>query len=134
MSSHEHKALKTLIPALDDDVDEMSDEQVSQELLESGVDLAKSAAAFRAFAPKALAAFRRKELEAAERTLAARPATRDLFQKAKQLTLAFTDDMIRALIVEKGGFVPAHRQRDGRDERELLIQTLADVMILRGEE
>jgi len=134
MTERDRRALRAIIPALDDDLAEMSEGEVQRELATSGVDLKAATTAFKAFASTALAAARRRELTTAEEALASRSAPRDLFQKAVQLTLDFTDEMIRALIVEKGGLVPAHRERDGNNERELLIQTLADVMALKGEE
>jgi len=134
MSEHDRRTIRALVPALDDDVDEMTDDEVQKELVDAGVDMKASAAAFKAFAARAVATARRRKLEAAEAALATRTAPRDLFARALELTLNYTDDMIRALIAQKGGMVPAHRERDGSSERELLIQTLADIMALKGEE
>lgn len=130
MSTHERKTLEALLPALDEDIDEMSDDDVQRELAAAGVDLKASTAAFKTFSAKALAAHRRRQLEAAEKAIAGRKPL-DLFQKAVQLTLGLADDAIRKMIVDMGGMTPAHRERDGTAERELLIQTLADLMALK---
>lgn len=133
MSSHERRTLKVLLSALDEDVEEMSDAQVKRELTEAGVDVAKSVAAFKSFGEKAIAAARRRSLDEAERTLAVRPKPLDLFEKVKQLTLNLTDAAIRSMIIERGGLAPSHRARDGTNERDLLVQTLAEVMALKGD-
>lgn len=132
--SHERRTLKAMLPAFDEDIDDMSDAQVERELAAAGISLTASRKTFSGFAQKALAAARRRELDAAEVRIKSRPPPVDLFLKAKQLAADLTDDMIRALIIEKGGLVPSHRERDGSHERDLLLQTLADVMALKGEE
>ncbi len=130
MTEHDRRTLRAIISSLDDDLAEMSDEEVQRELAASGVDLKASTAAFKAFSTKALAAHRRRQLEAAEKAITGRKPL-DLFQKAVQLTLGLADDAIRKMIVDMGGMEPAHRERDGTAERELLIQTLADLMALK---
>ncbi len=134
MNSHEHRTLKALLSALDEDVDQMTEAEVKRELANAGVDIAKSTVSFKTFGEKALAAARRRSLDEAERALAVQPKPLDLFQKVKQLTLNLTDAAIRSMIVERGGLVPSHRGRDGTDERDLLVQTLADVMALKGDD
>jgi hypothetical protein len=79
MTERDRRTLQAIIPALDDDLAEVSEEETQRELVASGVDLKASTAAFKAFA-SALAAARRRELTAAEKALASRPFTDDVIR------------------------------------------------------
>lgn len=58
--AYEAKALKTLLSSLDDDLHDMTDEEVKQELAEAGVDLAESERRWLKLERDALARLRNK--------------------------------------------------------------------------
>jgi len=59
MSEHDQRTMKVILPALDDDIEEMTDDEVQRELAAAGIDLKASMTSFKAFGAKALAARRR---------------------------------------------------------------------------